>query len=495
MEYITHPYVDIGIATITAFVNKQHPSQLQPSDLERVVEYVTREYVQQPLRSFLTVVFPNSGFTQPAFFSQPERQLDYAKRVLQSYRSEVPLLNERCVFTGQPAVAIPFGDKEGLAPGRAFRQHIPLLTGEDVMNFFPYGDSGLPVSGEALLAIQVFPLGCAKSAGRLLAVHSDNTRITFHFARTFLAENRRLVQLAQMAGSNKMPESHLKHRTLLIETLMLADEMRHEASSDSEAFSVTAYHLSNSGQGPALDIYHLPMQTIGFLREMESAEYSAEWHAIVARAWERPSPNKKKSKKEEQPFQPSRNWLYEDLFQLPDNARRFVRTYFLRTALRQARNELDPTVDYSLQKDVGLVSWKITARFLRRIMNMEKTRIAQIRTMGDRLADYVSNQNDRRFFRQFYTLQHYGHLRTALVKANSAAVLGGQPPLVTLDSYIDVFEEGDEVARRDWQLARDLVLIRMVERLYELGWLGNNSDVIADSATEENNDSDSNQGE
>ena len=34
-----------------------------------------------------------------------------------------------------------------------------------------------------------------------------------------------------------------------------------------------------------------------------------------------------------------------------------------------------------------------------------------------------------------------------------------------------MFEEGEDLPRADWRLARDLVLIRMVERLYELGWV------------------------
>ena len=48
-----------------------------------------------------------------------------------------------------------------------------------------------------------------------------------------------------------------------------------------------------------------------------------------------------------------------------------------------------------------------------------------------------------------------------------------------------VFEEGDEVARPDWRLARDLVLIRMVERLYQLGWIGKNPDAIPEVSDEE----------
>ena len=43
------------------------------------------------------------------------------------------------------------------------------------------------------------------------------------------------------------------------------------------------------------------------------------------------------------------------------------------------------------------------------------------------------------------------------------------------------FEEGDDLARTDWRLARDLVLIRIVEQLHQLGWLDQNSDVIPEN--------------
>jgi len=113
---------------------------------------------------------------------------------------------------------------------------------------------------------------------------------------------------------------------------------------------------------------------------------------------------------------------------------------------------------------------------------MEKERIEEIRKLGDKLADYVASQNDRRFFRQFYLEQRYDFFRTTLVKANLAHVKRGNSPFITLDPYIEVFEEGDEVAWSKWKLARDLVLIRMIERLHENEWLSGNTDIIPDES-------------
>ena len=493
LKYTGHPLVDVGIATITAFVDKRYPDELTEADLDEVADYITHEYVRDPLKSFLTVAFPNSGFTQPAYNKTPEKRSAYATRVLRNYGDDTPLLNnETCVFTGKPAVAVAFGEKESLPQGRAFRQHIPLLTGENVINFHAYGEAGLPVSGEALLAIQAFPLGCAKSGGRLLAVHSDNPRLILHFARSFLEENQRTISLAQEAGSKKMDESHRQRGTLLVETLLKVDADIKERK-DLQPFSITAYRLSNSGQGVGLDIYHLPLQIIGFLHEMKGADYRIQWGGIVNRAWETEPQNKRK--KDNKPFQPRRNWLYEDVlglyngsFLLPDRGKAFLRTYFLRRPFRYAHtNQGDPRGDYGLTHEMNLVSWNIITSFLMEVFNMQKERIEKIRKIGDKLANYVSSQNDRRFFRDFFHQQSPYNIRTLLIRANLDHVRRGNPPIIKLDPYIEVFEEGYGSEKPDWWLARDLVFIRMVEKLHEKGWLGENLDLVEETAQENEN--------
>lgn len=486
LDYTGHPLVDVGIATIVAFADKDTPDEITESDLEAIADYMADNYVRNPLRSYLTVAFPNSGFTQPAFFTQPEKQALYSERVLRAFRAETPTQDEAGVFMGLPAAAVPFDVYGLLEPGRAFRQHIPLQTGESVINFHPYGEAGLPVSGLALLAVQAYPLGSAKCAGRTLSVHSDNPEIMRYFAAKFLKDNRAAVTLAQQAGSSKMPEPHLKYRTLLIQTLLDAVQRRQKSHCQEEPFSITAYHLSNSGQGADLTIYHLPSQIIAYLQLMLSPDYEAAWRQIVGRSWLRPK--LKRGQAEAPPnFEPERNFLYEDLFRLAEDvtgqAPRFIRTYFLRDTLHFARNDpTDPRGQYSTRQEIQLVSWKLTEPFLRRIMHMDESRIKEIRSLGDTLAAYVKSQNDRRFFRNFYGESRYPNFRSLLIKANTEYVKRGNPPFLNLDAYMTVFEDGEELGKSNWNLARDLVLIRMIEKLYAgENWFQQNKDVFPET--------------
>ena len=388
---------------------------------------------------------------------------------------------ERCVFTGEAVTQVPFSDK--LPPGRAFRQHIPLITGEGIINFFPLGKAGLPVSGKAMVAIHAFPLGCAKCGGKLLAVHSDNPDILLQFASEFLESNRKAILLAQQAGSSKLEEAPMSAKTLLIDILEKADMRLRLEGDDGRYSSITAYHVTNSGQSkpldprnPPLDIYHLPIEILGFLIAVRNQTFAELWKIITQRAWqlEKSGAKKKTTRK---------NYLYEDLFGLPHNAPLFIRRYFLRIPERRALAD-DPSRSYSLRVESDLVSWGITELFLKGVMCMDKERIQRIKELGSRIADYVNRENDRRFFQTLYRERNYEYFRTALIRANLKNIRSTGNTLFDLDSYLSVFEETEDMVRSDWRLARDLVLIRVIEELYHLGWIKSGTDIVPETVEE-----------
>lgn len=483
LGYTGHPLFDVGAATITAFAGKRDPSQVTEADLEAISDYMARNYVVNPLKSFLTVAFPNSGYVQAAFERAPERRTAYAERVLRAFRPGTPVLvGQRCVFTGLPAVALALGEKETLPPGRAFRQHIPLVTGEDIVNFHPYGDAGLPVSGIALLVLQAFPLGCAKVQGRLLAVHADDADLTLRFARRFLEQNRKLIHDAQVAGEAKIPEPTHRVGTLLVGTFLDIEIGRLDAREDhGRPVSITAYHISNMGQSPDLDIYHLPLEVSDFLRFVQTPQYRFAWGSVRQRGWEITRGGRRKM---EEAASARYNVLYEDLLQLPDRAGSFIRTHLLRVPRRRVRPG-DPTATYSVRSEAHLVSWDLTDLFLRKVVRMDRSRIDHIRTLGDTLAAYVQSENDRRLFYVLLTSNRYGDVRVALIKASQAQIRRGRPPLVGFDQFIAVFESGEGLPYDDWRLARDLVLIRMIEQLHAVGWIKAHADELPEPSLED----------
>lgn len=473
LRYTGHPLVDVGVATITAFAEKHQPEQITQEDLEEFGKFLEGVYFGEQWRGLMFVIFPNSAYTQPKL--SQEKKDSYRSTFIYGFRTEPQDVTGRCVFCGETSLT------------RGFRQHVPLLTGEGTINFFPWGQAGLPACGLCLLAIQAFLLGSVRCAGRALFVHADDEWMTQEFARRFLTENRRALSLA--AGG----DDGLRHpRTYFVVRLQEVEQERRQAQDAEQPCSLTVYHLTNYGTNPDIALHHFPSQVVSFLREANRAPHGDTWREIERRGWELAVEKGKRRGTDgtaEAPAAPqpreepgrARNYLYEDLFDLPNNAARFVRTYFLRRAYREPRSsEADPRRTYNLRRELNLVSWTLTAIFLEKVMNMDNHRIETIRRIADRLAEEISTENNRQLFRGLWMSRHYGDLRRVLVLANTRRARDDREPLLTFDDFVTVFEFGEDSQRPDWSLARDLVLIRVIEQLHQCGWFQTQADVIGE---------------
>lgn len=488
LAYTGHPFIDVGIAAITAQAGKFTPDQLTADDLAAVVEYIEQNYIVPPLRGHLTMAFTsNAWFIQDAFNPDrpelsPEKRAErrvtrdrWAAHHLRQWEPSNTASTEVCVLTGLPAAPRELSGK--LAGGRIGRNQMPLLQGDDAINFFPNGASGLPVSGLALLALQFMPMGCAKCGVGLLAVHSDSAPLTEAFARHFLDQNIIGVLQAQATHEDKLPGTHRSLKTLLVETLTNIEERRLRAEQqEGRAASISAYNFNN-GKSPQLEIYHLPLQISTFLRIALTTTYRSTWQQIVQRGWQREQVRTDRKGNITERIAPKHNYVYEDLFTLPRDAARFIRLYFLRVPQR-TRFDDDPRSTYSPALDQSLISWPLVELFLKEVMLMDDDRIAQIRILGDKLADYTRRQGGKSFFRAFFTEHRTGSFMTLLTKTNIAYVklTRGTDVLFDLDGYLAVFMDGTDLMHPDWRLARDLVIIRMVEQLRD--WIASTPDAI-----------------
>jgi CRISPR-associated protein Cst1 len=468
LRYTGHPLVDVGVATITSFANKEDPAEVTQDDLDSIASYMERQYTRNPMKSFLSVVFPNSGFTQPAFDKHPAKRTAYAHKVLRAWQHEPALPGEQCVFFGTPATL------------RAHREMIPLIGSIEGFNFYAGGVAGLPVSADALLAIHAFPLGCMNCGGRILLLHSEHTYLTHICAARALERNRRYLDMASH-GDKYTKASY--PRTQIINQLVASEQDRRDLG----ICSVTAYHLTNYGTNPGIDFYHLPQQIIAFLYEASDAAYRQAWRRLVQRAWEGGDGRSIEPPSRDDVGLPARrNVLYEDLFTLPMDAHRFLRTYLLRRPVIERTSKDDQRRTYRLATELDMVSWPLTRLFIERILNVDNERIDAIRAMADRLAEYIQRENDRRLFQAFLhggnRWGDYQELRNRLIAADHTSARTGTL-LFTLDEFTSVFYSDDDAFW--WLIARDLVLIRLIEQLHHAGWIGPQSDILERTETTE----------
>ena len=465
LDYTGHPLADIGAFTIAANARKSDISKLTIVDLDMMAEYMLNHFFDNPVQSFIWSMYPNSGFTQPSVRKNQEKRKEYVEKIKQLYRPTSKKLEEPCVFCGAPATF------------RAFREHIPLVGGIHTYNFYPNGQVGIPICGPHFLSLQVFFLGGAICEGRSLIIHSDNTDLTYRFAAKFLQHNRRMINLLELQKKKKLIGTKYP-KTIIINTLI---EIEQELAYEEYLGSITAFWLTNFGTKADIDIFYLPHQITRFLAKTQTPKFQESWNNLVNRAWHTVSVKKSGDRR----FEVKVNYIYEDIFDLPDSARYFIYRHFLRQPIAKTRHtkKNHPLLHYSLPQDAKLVSWTLLELFLKEILLMDRERIESIRRMGDTLANYVQHQ-DARLFTKLFRARHYQELSLELLRAKKRAAEKGVI-LYSFDDFIEVFAEGEDVPRSDWSLARDLVLVRMIDKLQEVNWFSGHEDILKEANREQ----------
>ena len=521
VQWTGHPLVDVGLATLCAMANKKDVQQLTPNDLDNSAKEMAEYFFSGLMNSYLTCVFMNSAYVQPAMGKKEKGE--YAERVLYAHRwpGDEAAKGLRCSFSGEPATHL------------IHRGQMPLLTGEDVLNFFPHGCGGLPVAGPYLVALQALPLGSRRTEGRLLAAYCDDPSVLMALAKRYLNDNRRLMELAT---TKKLPKGEGPFAELIREqgafdkqrklpkypdakaptSLIAADlmDIYHSRRSNDplrQPVSMSAYWLSSSGQGPSLEIFHIPSQAVRFLLLAASAPTAGNWKRLVAEGWRQPegksdggdtapaSRAKTKIKHAAVPGAPgrSRNDVLSDLFSVFDDgftdyglAHRFLQRHILRLARYRFRRVLaGETATQEPPKGIDhaeWVDWQLTKLFAKEIMGMEEKRVEAIRGFADKMADYVFRSKDKDMFRNLVYGQKSWEIRNALTKAQRNRAREHDELLFGLDEYLEVFIADDAVGKTDWSLIRDLISIRLVEQLHQKGFFGKdeNQDLLLEPEAE-----------
>lgn len=505
LKWTGHPLADVGVATLCALVDKDDPEQLTLEDLDQAGDEIRAAYLDPIFMSYLSCVYTMNAPYTNATTGAEKRAVDI-RRLLLPHRGlpDDATSGLRCIFSGEPATHL------------MERSQMPMLTGAGVLNFFPMGQSELPVAAPYLLAIQALALGGRRSEGKLLIVHCDDPRWTLQFARRYLGRNRQLINLAR---ARNLPDRDGPHDSLerecagwdsgkkrpkypdakAPESLVMADlvEVVSERGSGRMAdaiTSVTVYLISNSGQGPSLAIEHIPGTFVTFLQELHGTQFATRWQSLVLRSWraakgdttesteDSPTEVKKKSKPAKQngstvPPGPgrSRNELYNDLLAIFESgtcnwqaATRFIRRHLLSNPARlfmdpQRISAIVPKIDSA---DLELIDWQLTSLFLEKVLGMNKDRIERIREFADRLSELIDKHNDKSLFRGLVFTANETQYRLLLTKVQRNYAREKNALLFGYEDYLNMFLADDSGERVYWSLIRDLISIRLVEQLF-----------------------------
>lgn len=501
LRFTGQPFIDAGVATLMAAAKVDRPEDVT---MEHVQQFIENDLLPTYINPFMSnylgaVVYANVNFANPAMNTKPrfddirrnrlaawlrlaieadphnrESLLSLIDNFRQGKRSEwllpadvePPDEGERCAFSGELAVI------------RVSRVIIPMTGSDEAVNFVPQGRPRLPIAGWVLLALLSMPMGTLNSGGQILLPHSMDTDLMLKLAKKHLTANRTAIQ---MEGIKKRPNFRFA-RTQIIKELL-------EIEGKWSTYPVNVYRFSSAGQSAKIEILSLESRVMTFLgRAMR--RYVDPWNQVVARAWHMdadPDTDPGVNSKGEQNYE-RRNYFYEDLFDLPHNAPRFLRRYLLRQrryGSASGKAKQDPRFGYSSIREREVISWNLTKLFMEVIMDIDKSRVEAIESLGDRLAEYIQ-KHDARLYQRMYITRKPNALRQVLLQASNNAKSAGLGTLMPFEEFMKVFfyesgsyEEG-QVLREDWYMAHDLLMIRVIEQLTP-DWVDSNVDLLEET--------------
>lgn len=466
LRFTGHPFIDMGVAGLTVFAQKRRPEEVTGTHLEKFVEWADTSYHTKEITAWVAVAFTLNGFMNVSF--TPEKKRESVHEVLTSFQKPAALSDALCAYF------------EVQAQQLASRDLVPLLTGREPTNFGADGQIGLALSGLAITTLQGLSVAAPLVGGRIMVVNTDDPKLLLYLVKQWQPEIRKRAQLSLESGEKSGGWS--APRTRLIEQIINIERAQEKQPNPDLEYtgSATIFHASNSGQGPDMTLYTLEIPALRFVRKAQNVRFAESWRRLTGAAWQ-------DAGKDKDPEYGKRNDVFEAVFSLPLEAHGFIWRFFFNPVTRQLQKPKATEAKRGKKKPeeiVGVVSsppaplWALLELFLTEVLGMDNNRIEAIRTLADRLAGAVQEDNDRRLFQKIYTTKKAFEVRQLLIQMGMRNLKKGLEPAVRFDEFLGIFEEGDELARADFSLAWDLTRIRFIETLFEKKWFDGNQEAL-----------------
>jgi CRISPR-associated protein Cst1 len=255
--------IDAGIAALTAFAGRRDPRQVSDADLEGYAEFAEGAYLSSDLSKTVGVLFTTNNFLNPSL--DPGKRRERVREAVRAYREQGKAELPPCAFCGRPGLRV------------LHRDDVPILLGRTNVNFYPGGAPGLAICGLCQVALHGLTVGAPRCSGKALVLYADEPAFLLSIVQDWVTRTRKYVELS---AQGEAPPAFSAARTRIVEALLRAQR---EAGREDRTVGLVAYHLSNSGQGPGIEVYPLPSAVVRFVQRATAQRYRDAWSAIERR--------------------------------------------------------------------------------------------------------------------------------------------------------------------------------------------------------------------
>lgn len=420
-----NPFVDSGIYALATKL-KKNISEITLEDIEEQSLEISKLYTIESWKKNMYTLFPNSVLVNPASTNKSNLDELYLDKLNSLIDSIEPFQEEgSCMGCGRRNAEEVFG-----------KDAIPLTGSKALTNYFSFANSGADYCSLCALMIQFSPLTIYRCGGKMIILHSNSKKVMKFWAKKAIDNIDQQWAAGEFSGCYNQGITRPTNAIFNIISQVISEGRNWRRENPSFNF----YYFTNYVQEPDLDIYTLPNGVFTFLTEIPPDDWS-NWNFIVKKAY-----SVKWDKVEsEDDYKNNPNSVYNNLLEGKSILKSFYTTKFKK----------------------AYCTWKLVKSYLKEVKNMDEKRIEVIKDVGDRLSDYIKDNDSSKTLTSLEHASNYNNFRNILRKILKNKISNGDDDLLfTFDEYVMyLFPEGNIT----WRETQDLLLFRMYENLHD--WL------------------------
>lgn len=288
----------------------------------------------------------------------------------------------------------------------------------------------------------------------MILLHSDSQKVMEFWAKKAIYNIDLQISSGEFSGCYNQGITRPTNAIFYIISQVIKSGRRWRDETPSFNF----YYFTNYIQDPELDIFTLPTQVFKFLTEIPQDDWS-NWNFIVKKAYRFVKWEKVEN---DEDYKNNPNSVFNNLLEGKSILKSFYSSKFKKT----------------------FCTWKLVESYIKEVRNMDKKRIEVIKDVGDRLSNYIKDNDMIKTLKELEMASNYNNFRNILRKILKNKInMGDEELLFTFDEYvISLFPEGNMT----WRETQDLLLFRIYENLH--AWLIENQyveEVTEDEILEE----------
>ena len=438
-----NPFIDSGIYALKTKLDKDI-SDITIDDIKMESKEISKLYTNTLWKKNMHSIFPNSVLVNPSTTNKPNLRELYFINLNKLIDSIEPIREEgSCMGCGRRIVKNVFG-----------KDSIPLTGSKSLINYFSFANSGADYCSLCALLIQFSPLTLYRCGGKMILLHSDSQKVMEFWAKKAIHNIDLQISSGEFSGCYNQGITRPTNAIFNIISQVIKSGRRWRDENPSFNF----YYFTNYNQKPELDIFTLPTQVFKFLTEIPPDDWG-NWNFIVKKAYRFVKWGKVENYDD---YKNNQNSVFNNLLEGKSILKSFYSSKFKKT----------------------FCTWKLVESYVKEVKNMDKKRIEVIKDVGDRLSNYIKDNDMIKTLKDLEMASNYNNFRNILRKILKNKInMGDEELLFTFDEYVlSLFPEGNMT----WRETQDLLLFRIYENLHD--WLIENQyveEVTEDEILEE----------